>query len=104
MKLTETAIAKALTMRSNDKDCLRISVKGGGCSGFLYELEFDEYKIESDEVLVYGELTVIIDAKSAKYLVNTELDYTDGLNASGFQFKNSDASSTCGCGSSFGCP
>lgn len=79
-------------------------MKGGGCAGLLYELAFDEYKIESDEVLVYGKLTVIIDAKSAKYLKDTELDYAEGLNASGFQFKNPDATGTCGCGSSFGCP
>jgi len=104
MKLTDAAVAKALAMRPHDNNCLRVSVKGGGCAGLLYELMFDDNKLETDSVLVYGELTVIVDAKSALYLANTELDYVDGLNASGFKFTNPDASGTCGCGSSFGCP
>ena len=81
---------------------LRVGVKGGGCSGLSYVMNFDDTKTESDEmVTVGGELKVLIDKKSLLYLVGTELQYTSGLNGKGFEWINPNASRTCGCGESF---
>lgn len=104
MKLTEAAIEKALVMRPDENTCLRVAVMGGGCAGLMYQLSFDDIQRDDDNVMVCGELKVLIDPKSALYLANTTLDYVDGLNESGFKFTNPDATGTCGCGSSFGCP
>ncbi len=81
---------------------LRLGVKGGGCSGMSYVLGFDEKPKEGDETLELQGVTVFIDKKSLMYLSGTELDFTDGLNGSGFVFNNPNAKKTCGCGSSFG--
>jgi len=85
-----------------DTHNLRVGVKGGGCSGLSYVMDFDD-KIEStDEVVeVDGGLKVVIDRKSVLYLYGTELNYSDGLNGKGFQWENPNASRTCGCGESF---
>jgi iron-sulfur cluster assembly protein len=81
---------------------LRVGVKGGGCSGLSYVMDFDDTKTESDEmVTVGGELKVLIDKKSLLYLIGTELQYTSGLNGKGFEWINPNASRSCGCGSSF---
>jgi len=81
---------------------LRVGVKGGGCSGLSYVMNFDDTKTESDEmVTIGGELKVLIDKKSLLYLVGTELQYTSGLNGKGFEWINPNASRTCGCGESF---
>jgi iron-sulfur cluster assembly protein len=81
---------------------LRVGVKGGGCSGLSYVMDFDDTKTESDEmVTIGGELKVLIDKKSLLYLIGTELQYTSGLNGKGFEWVNPNASRTCGCGSSF---
>jgi len=81
--------------------CLRISVKGGGCSGFTYNLGFDGETNESDTVIEYNDLKIAVDGKSLFYLTGTELDFSDGLNGKGFIFSNPNASKTCGCGESF---
>ena len=81
---------------------LRLGVKGGGCSGMSYVLGFDEKPKEGDETLELQGVTVFIDKKSLMYLSGTQLDFTDGLNGSGFVFNNPNAKKTCGCGSSFG--
>lgn len=81
---------------------LRISVKGGGCSGLSYVLGFDESPGDKDEVLQSEGVTVFIDQKSLFYLSGTVLDFSDGLNGKGFVFNNPQASRTCGCGQSFG--
>ena len=81
---------------------LRISVKGGGCSGLSYVLGFDEKPGEKDEVLHSEGVTVFIDQKSLFYLSGTVLDFSDGLNGKGFVFNNPQATRTCGCGQSFG--
>jgi iron-sulfur cluster assembly protein len=81
---------------------LRLSVKGGGCSGLSYVLGFDEQPKENDAVLEQQGIKVFIDPKSLFYLSGTLLDFSDGLNGKGFVFKNPQASRTCGCGSSFG--
>ena len=80
---------------------LRVGVKGGGCSGLSYEMDFDDTITEMDEVVDLGPLKVVIDKKSILYLFGTELQYSDGLNGKGFNWVNPNASRTCGCGESF---
>lgn len=81
---------------------LRVGVKGGGCSGMSYVLGFDEKPKDEDETFELQGVTVFIDKKSLMYLSGTHLDFTDGLNGSGFVFNNPNAKKTCGCGNSFG--
>ncbi len=80
---------------------LRVAVRGGGCSGFEYALDFDEEGRENDYVLHFEDLTVFLDAVSARYLQGTTIDYVLGAMGSGFKFDNPKARGTCGCGSSF---
>ena len=81
---------------------LRMKVVGGGCSGLRYELAFDDQIGESDTQVEAGGVRVIVDEKSALYLVGTTLDFVDSLQESGFKMNNPNAASTCGCGESFG--
>jgi iron-sulfur cluster assembly protein len=81
---------------------LRLSVKGGGCSGLSYVLGFDERPKDNDEVFDCLGVKVFVDPKSLFYLSGTVLDFSDGLNGKGFVFNNPQATRTCGCGSSFG--
>jgi iron-sulfur cluster assembly protein len=80
---------------------VRVSVKGGGCSGLSYDLDFDNEMKESDQEFVSGDVKIVCDLKSYLYLAGTELDFTDGLNGKGFNFINPNAKRTCGCGESF---
>ncbi len=80
---------------------LRVAVRGGGCSGFEYALDFDEEARETDLVYEQNGLKVIIDPVSARYLAGTEIDYVLGMTGAGFKFNNPNAVGTCGCGSSF---
>jgi len=80
---------------------LRVAVRGGGCSGFEYALDFDGEPRDNDHVLEYGGLMVYIDALSARYLSGTEIDYVFGMQGAGFKFNNPNAAGSCGCGSSF---
>jgi iron-sulfur cluster assembly protein len=97
--LFELMVSEGLTP---DTHLLRVGVKGGGCSGLSYVMDFDDTTEEFDEVVeVNGGLKVVIDRKSVLYLYGTELDYSDGLNGKGFQWINPNASRECGCGSSF---
>ena len=81
---------------------LRVGVKGGGCSGLSYVMNFDDTTDQLDEVWDTEKgLKIIVDRKSYLYLFGTELDYTDGLNGKGFEWSNPNSSRTCGCGSSF---
>ena len=84
-----------------DTHYLRVGVKGGGCSGLSYAMDFDDNVTDMDEVVDLNVLRVIIDKKSLLYLYGTELDYSDGLNGKGFNWINPSASRTCGCGESF---
>ena len=84
-----------------DTHFLRVGVKGGGCSGLSYAMDFDDIVTDMDEVVDLKVLKVIIDKKSLLYLYGTELDYSDGLNGKGFNWVNPQASRTCGCGESF---
>ena len=81
---------------------LRVGVKGGGCSGLSYVMDFDDKIEPTDEVVTLSEgLKVVIDRTSILYLFGTELNYSDGLNGKGFEWVNPNASRTCGCGESF---
>jgi iron-sulfur cluster insertion protein len=80
---------------------LRVFVSGGGCSGFQYGFTFDEVQNEDDTVMEKNGVMLLIDAMSYQYLVGAEIDYTEGLEGAQFVIKNPNATSTCGCGSSF---
>lgn len=81
---------------------LRVGVKGGGCSGLSYVMDFDDRVEPTDEIVTLENgLKVVIDRKSILYLFGTELNYSDGLNGKGFEWVNPNASRTCGCGESF---
>ena len=80
---------------------LRMKVIGGGCSGLRYELSFDDERGEIDTEIEVGPVSIIVDEKSALYLVGTRLDFVDSLQESGFKIENPNASNTCGCGDSF---
>ncbi len=87
---------------SNDTHFLRVGVKGGGCSGLSYVMDFDDIRTEHDELVEAGDnLKVLIDKKSLLYLIGTELQFSTGLNGKGFEWVNPNASRTCGCGESF---
>jgi len=104
--INEKAKAKAFSLMADagiypPEYFVRVGVKGGGCSGLTYELDFDNEKQPGD--MEYGEkdLKVVCDMKSFLYLCGTELDFSDGLNGKGFNFINPNASRSCGCGESF---
>ncbi|MDR6782935.1 iron-sulfur cluster assembly protein [Pedobacter africanus] len=80
---------------------LRVSVKGGGCSGLSYNLDFDNEESAGDQFFEDKGIRIALDMKSFLYLAGTELDFTDGLNGKGFNFNNPNASRSCGCGESF---
>lgn len=80
---------------------LRVGVVGGGCSGLSYKMDFDNEIKPADQVFEDKGLKIVTDLKSFLYLVNTELDFSDGLNGKGFYFNNPNASRSCGCGESF---
>jgi len=104
VKLTEGAIAEVkrlMTEPGFEADrYLRVGVKGGGCSGLSYVLGFDA-KEDDDEIYDIEGVPVIVKTAHGIYLFGMQVDFEDGLNARGFVFNNPNASSTCGCGSSF---
>ncbi|NNF20910.1 MAG: iron-sulfur cluster assembly accessory protein [Saprospiraceae bacterium] len=103
--ITEKAKERIIMLRDeeghSEASQIRVSVKGGGCSGLMYDLEFDEKQEENDQVFEDKGVKIFVDKKSILYLVGTTLDFSDGLNGKGFQFVNPNASRTCGCGESF---
>lgn len=104
IQLTEKASAKVreIMERENKSEwMLRMGVRGGGCSGFQYMLGFDNQTSDADEVFAQDGITLVCDTRSYLYLNGTEIDYEDGLNGSGFVFKNPNAAKSCGCGQSF---
>ena len=80
---------------------LRVYIQGGGCSGFQYGFQFDETVNEGDETVVTDGITMVVDPMSLQYLTGAEVDYTEGLQGAQFVIRNPNASTTCGCGSSF---
>ena len=80
---------------------LRVSVKGGGCSGLMYDMGFDTKLAEGDQIFEDNDVKVVVDMKSFLYVHGTVLEYSGGLNGKGFVFNNPNASRTCGCGESF---
>ena len=103
--VTDKAKERISELRSeeghSDAHNIRVAVKGGGCSGLMYDLEFDDQIADSDDIFEDKGVKIIVDKKSLLYLLGTTLDFTDGLNGKGFQFINPNASRTCGCGESF---
>lgn len=87
--------------KGEDGNYLRVGVKGGGCSGFQYSLNFTDEVDDEDVLVVVDGVQVVTDAFSASYLKGTELDHVDTLQGAGFKFNNPNAKRTCGCGSSF---
>ncbi len=102
IKLTESAASKIKSLlESRDDIGIRPGVRGGGCSGFTYNLEFADTKRNSDRVIEDKGVSIYVDPKSYLYLMGTEIDYVNELNQSGFKFSNPNAKRTCGCGESF---
>ncbi len=104
IKISETVVGKVSEMLADEGDPalqLRIFVTGGGCSGFQYGFAFDDEKKEDDVRVERGPITVVVDAMSLQYLMGAEIDYEDNLEGARFVIRNPNASSTCGCGSSF---
>ncbi len=106
IKVSETAKKKVIELMQEDgynpsTDYVRVGVKSGGCSGLSYDLKFDKENQEGDKVFVDNEVQIIVDKKSFLYLIGTTLEYSGGLNGTGFVFNNPNANRTCGCGESF---
>src|SRR5690606_3139859 len=105
ISVTERAIQEIKRIQEKEGSAgfnLRVQVVGGGCSGMSYKLGFDNKpESASDKIFEKDGVKVVVDPKSYLYLAGTELDFTDGLNGSGFVFSNPNAKRTCGCGSSF---
>lgn len=105
ISVTDKAKEKIMELRQTDglseNHNIRVAVKGGGCSGLMYDLAFDATLQPSDEVFEDKGVKILVDKKSLLYLLGTVLDFSDGLNGKGFQFMNPNASRSCGCGESF---
>ncbi len=103
--VTDKAKDKIVALRNEegktDNHHVRVAVKGGGCSGLMYDLLFDDETKTSDEIFEDKGIKIFVDKRSLLYLLGTTLDFSDGLNGKGFQFINPNASRTCGCGESF---
>ena len=101
---TESAASKVKALiedEGNSNLKLRVFVSGGGCSGFQYGFTFDEVVNEGDTAVEKDGVTLLIDPMSFQYLVGAEIDYTEGLEGAQFVIRNPNATTTCGCGSSF---
>ena len=94
-------VRQLIEEENNTELKLRIYVSGGGCSGFQYGFTFDENAAEDDTRVEKNGVTLIVDPMSYQYLIGAEIDYQEGLDGSRFVIKNPNATTTCGCGSSF---
>ncbi|MFT5889539.1 MAG: iron-sulfur cluster insertion protein [Zhongshania sp.] len=104
LTLTDRAVAKVRNLveeESNEDLKLRVFVTGGGCSGFQYGFTFDELAEDDDTRIERDGVVVLVDPLSYQYIEGAQLDYTEGLEGSRFMVTNPNASTTCGCGSSF---
>lgn len=94
-------VASLIEEEGNPDLMLRIYIQGGGCSGFQYGFTFDEEEKEGDTRIETDGVTLLVDPMSLQYLMGAEVDYSEGLQGSQFVIRNPNASTTCGCGSSF---
>jgi iron-sulfur cluster assembly accessory protein len=104
VELTQTAVSKVkeiLAQQEPQPKGLRVSVVGGGCSGFSYQMNFENESNGIDKVFDFEGLKVFVDQASLMYLKGTKIDYVETLEGSGFKFDNPNVKTTCGCGSSF---
>lgn len=104
INVSETAavkISELLAEENKPNSALRVFVQGGGCSGFQYGFTFDEITNEDDTTMTKNGVSLLIDAMSYQYLVGAEIDYKEDLQGAQFVIKNPNATTTCGCGSSF---
>ncbi|MFB2539383.1 MULTISPECIES: iron-sulfur cluster insertion protein ErpA [unclassified Acinetobacter] len=104
LTLTDNAAKKVRQLRESENNqdlMLRVYVTGGGCSGFSYGFNFAETVNEDDASFVNGDVTMVVDALSYQYLLGSSVDYIEGLEGSRFVVNNPNATTTCGCGSSF---
>ncbi|RLT99412.1 iron-sulfur cluster insertion protein ErpA [Ketobacter sp.] len=104
LSFTDSAARKVKNLieeEGNDNLKLRVYITGGGCAGFSYGFKFDEDAKEDDTQVVNQGVTLLVDPMSIQYLAGSEVDYTEGLQGAQFVVKNPNATSTCGCGSSF---
>lgn len=104
IQVSNSAIDKVRSLveeEANDDLKLRVFVTGGGCSGFQYGFTFDELVAEDDAIIEKDGVTVVVDVMSYPYIAGSLVDYEEGLQGSKFVIQNPNASSTCGCGSSF---
>ncbi len=106
IKITEEARNKLSSLlkedgKSTSESFVRVGVTSGGCSGLSYKLDFDSEQKENDQLIEDGDIRILVDKKSVLYLAGTILNYSGGLNGTGFVFENPNASRTCGCGESF---
>lgn len=102
--VTDTAKRQALRLMEDEGKegyFIRVGVEGGGCSGLMYQLTFDNVEKEDDKNFIDNGVKVVVDKKSFLYLIGTILDFSGGLNGKGFVFNNPNAGRTCGCGESF---
>jgi len=102
--MTENAVSQIKCFQAeagNEAGGLRVSVVGGGCSGMSYKLDFQKEPQASDKVFEQNGVRIFVDSKSYLYLKGLELDYSGGLNGTGFVFRNPNATKSCGCGTSF---
>ena len=101
---TDSAALKVGTLLKDEENSdlnLRVYVTGGGCAGFQYGFSFDENKDDSDTVVIRHGVSLIVDPMSVQYLMGAEIDYKEDLQGAQFVIRNPNATTTCGCGSSF---
>ena len=105
LQLSDTAVNKVneiISQQEPKPEALRVSVVGGGCSGFQYSMAFENNKMPLDKEFSFeGGLKVFVDQASLLYLENVKIDYVETMEGAGFKFDNPNVTSTCGCGSSF---
>jgi len=104
INLSQSAVRKVRELMSEEQNAslkLRVYITGGGCSGFQYGFAFDEDSADDDTRIERDGVTVIVDPMSFQYLVGAEVDYAEGLEGARFMINNPNATTTCGCGSSF---
>ena len=106
IKISDIAKNKVIELMKDDGykpaiDYVRVGVKSGGCSGLSYDLKFDNKLSKDDKIFEDNSIKIIVNKKSLLYLIGTTLEYSGGLNGTGFVFSNPNAQRTCGCGESF---